>query len=947
VDGTWAGANWSSSPVPGSADTATFQNAGNGHTTIDLGSGVTVKSITFDNTGGLLAPYTIGAGGAGNQTLTLTQNGSAITVNSNVTNNQLFNSNVVLGTSAAGNSAYSITNNGASSTLTIAGGVSGGTTGNATLNVNGTGTVNVSGSISKGSSAAFALGKSSTGTLILSGANSYTGATTVTAGALNLQNNSALGTVATTGSTASVTVSTGAALQLQGGISTTTAVPLNLNGTGVTASPNGALENVSGSNTYSGLITTQSASTIGSDAGTLTLTGGISSGTLLTFIGAGNTTVNTTAISGAGGLALSGTGTVTLAAANTYTGTTAVNSGTLAVGANAPVSSAGALGNASTSVALGTTTAGAGAVAILTNGAYEIDRSITETTSATNTSLSLGGNQASGTSLYTGNITLKENTTLTSAAGGEVDFTGSGTNKISGTVNLVIDGGGTVKLGSTGNTFGGTGNTITIQNGTTLLTGNTGNLGSASNGIVFNNGVVEFVASSAYDLSGRTLTFNLGGATINTNGNAVTFAFAVGNGGTGGLTLNDTAGTPGSLLLSAAASYGGATNVKSGTLKVGVGNALPTATVLTIGGTGTSGTLDLGGNDGASSFNQQVSGLATAGTAANQTITDKSSGTGTATLTVNNDASTSNADFTFGGLITDGPTAHVALTKTGSRALTVTDANTYSGGTIVKGGTLYVNNTSGSGTGTGNVTVGSGDTANSGTLAGSGNIGNTTTRTTVSVTGGGTIASGAVQTGAPGVVTGTGLTFTNTTINVQGDAPATLSFALGTNTTAGTGAYNFANPSTNSTYLTLASGSTLNFAGVDAISLTDLTSSATLALRQGVPYLLVAAASGSDSAFTGLVTEQGFGATGTLSLDGNGYVLGVYNGSGPLTNYTPIAINQYGADGATPLSGSNIYAAPALYLDNGDLEVVPEPGTWALMLGGLALLVLIQRRRVS
>jgi hypothetical protein len=34
-----------------------------------------------------------------------------------------------------------------------------------------------------------------------------------------------------------------------------------------------------------------------------------------------------------------------------------------------------------------------------------------------------------------------------------------------------------------------------------------------------------------------------------------------------------------------------------------------------------------------------------------------------------------------------------------------------------------------------------------------------------------------------------------------------------------------------------------------------------------------------------------------------------------------------------------------LYLYNGDLEVVPEPGTWALMLGGFALLVFIQRRR--
>jgi len=76
-------------------------------------------------------------------------------------------------------------------------------------------------------------------------------------------------------------------------------------------------------------------------------------------------------------------------------------------------------------------------------------------------------------------------------------------------------------------------------------------------------------------------------------------------------------------------------------------------------------------------------------------------------------------------------------------------------------------------------------------------------------------------------------------------------------------------------------------------------------------------------------------------------VLGVYNGTGPLTNYTTIAISQYGPDGVTPLSGANIYAAPTLYLFNGNLEVVPEPGTWALMIGGLALLVFIQHRRKS
>ena len=42
TDATWAGANWSASPVPGTGDTATFNGAGGGHTAIDLGSGVTI-----------------------------------------------------------------------------------------------------------------------------------------------------------------------------------------------------------------------------------------------------------------------------------------------------------------------------------------------------------------------------------------------------------------------------------------------------------------------------------------------------------------------------------------------------------------------------------------------------------------------------------------------------------------------------------------------------------------------------------------------------------------------------------------------------------------------------------------------------------------------------------------------------------------------------------------
>src|SRR5207245_7084258 len=54
------------------------------------------------------------------------------------------------------------------------------------------------------------LTKAGTGTLIVLGANTYTGATTVSAGVLDVQNNSGLGTAGAT------TVASGAALQVDG-----------------------------------------------------------------------------------------------------------------------------------------------------------------------------------------------------------------------------------------------------------------------------------------------------------------------------------------------------------------------------------------------------------------------------------------------------------------------------------------------------------------------------------------------------------------------------------------------------------------------------------------------------------------------------------------------------------------------------------------------------------
>src|SRR5207244_7330779 len=57
-----------------------------------------------------------------------------------------------------------------------------------------------------------------------------------------------------------------------------------------------------------------------------------------------------------------------------------------------------------------------------------------------------------------------------------------------------------------------------------------------------------------------------------------------------------------------------------------------------------------------------------------------------------------------------------SLTKAGSGKLSLTNANTYTGGTTITRGTLLVKNTTGSATGTGAVQV------NAGTLGGTGKI---------------------------------------------------------------------------------------------------------------------------------------------------------------------------------------------------------------------------------
>jgi autotransporter-associated beta strand protein len=93
---------------------------------------------------------------------------------------------------------------------------------------------------------------------------------------------------------------------------------------------------------------------------------------------------------------------------------------------------------------------------------------------------------------------------------------------------------------------------------------------------------------------------------------------------------------------------------------------------------------------------------------------------------INLTVGSNNQSKTFSGVIQDGGIiggTGGSLTKIGSGKLTLSNANTYTGGTIVKTGTLLVANKTGSATGTGSVQVKSGTLGGIGIVAGSVTLG--------------------------------------------------------------------------------------------------------------------------------------------------------------------------------------------------------------------------------
>ncbi|NBP43115.1 MAG: hypothetical protein EBU65_03045, partial [Actinobacteria bacterium] len=841
--------------------------------TLTLSGGITNSTIglTFGGASNTTVSTTAIGSGAG----TLTKDGSG-TLTFSVANTYTGLTTVSAGTLAYGvsNAIYTgaVTVNGSTAVLALGaysdtvGAVTvteGSITGSGTLTSTSGFTFNpttgITVTISSPIGGSVAVTKSGAGTVILSANNTYTGLTTISAGVLRVSHNNALGTTAN-----GTTVSNGAALELTystGSGITIGDEALTLNGTGV--SNDGALRNISGYNTYSGLITlSTNAVRINVDDGHLVLsksTTTISATNInLTFGGNGSyIAVQNTIATGSGTITKDGLTTLYLDGNNSYTGTTLISAGTVYVGH----------GNG-----LGTTDNG---TTVSSGAALYLYNNITVGAEA----LSLDGGtfgSSSGSPVFQGVITLTANATITNLSADTlfaINSSGSitGTNKtltFSGSGVIVVD--DPISIGSGGivvsnnpvvylqqdNTFTGG---ITLNGGVLAPYANTalGDSGS-SNKITFQGGGIRHYSTNTSELYARYNTpangyswgIDPGAYTINYNeassetfgnpgGGSANFTVfgSVGISGTRGSgTYSRTSYSTGTLVWDTTHNYSGTTIVRGATLQL---NTLPSAgrNITVLGGTldlnsqttAVLGTVTIGGD------NQNAAG----GSGINATVPN-----GTLKAATYSFNPGSAATDTITAVIADGSSA-TAITKTGSGVTVLVADNTYSGITNINAGTLRISKDSNLGAVPGSTTANS-ITFNGGTL-------NTTADFTLNSKRGITLSSGG----------GTINTNSGTTLTYDGIITGT-----GSLTKLGTGTLNLTSGS-NNTY----SGATYIYEGNHAIA-----------------------------------HANGLGTTGGATTVYSGASLNISNN---ITVAEPITINGTGVSGGGAIrltSGSNTYS---------------------------------------
>lgn len=339
-------------------------------------------------------------------------------------------------------------------------------------------------------------------------------------------------------------------------------------------------------------------------------------------------------ISGSGNLAKTSNGTVILTGVNTFSGTLAVNNGVVSVN---------------------TTTGRLNSV-----GAISVANSSTLTFGGTANTNALGST--------TKTITVASGGTLAVTTANAMGYTSN-----ANYANVVLNGGtfnlaadqwiNNLTLGAASSALTGTGKMGFYAQTGDAVTANFA--ATISNGVTFysDTGVTKLHAFNV--ATGVTLTMS--GAFTNSSGNL----------GTNGVTKSGL----GTLVMSGASTYAGATDIQNGTLQLT--GSLNSVTALNLGNGTNSGKLILG--DATAAKSQTVAGLTTTGTGTTNTIVGGGNASNS-TLTVNL-ASGTNA---FAGVIGGAGVNEnaVALVKDGAGTLALSKTNTYTGGTTVSAGVL-------------------------------------------------------------------------------------------------------------------------------------------------------------------------------------------------------------------------------------------------------------------
>jgi autotransporter-associated beta strand protein len=485
--------------------------------------------------------------------------------------------------------------------------------------------------------------------------------------------------------------------------------------------------------------------------------------------------------------------------------------------------------------------------------------------------------------------------------------------------NLVVGpGSATVRLEASGQTAGS--RSVTINGGGLLdLNGNSDTVGPvtlSAGSITTAAGTLTLagnvISSGASSISGN-LALGSSGTTFTVTSSSLTVSAGIS--GNGGLTKSG----GGTLILTAANSFTGASTLTAGTLTLGNNQALGSGG-LTLNG----GTLTATGAALSLANNLTLGGNVILGGGLGLSFSGTVTLTGNRTLSV-----TDTAGASFTGAI--GESVPSMLTKNGPGALTLSAADSYSGGTVLTAGGLV---------------LGNGSALGSGTLALNGG--------TLSATAGALSLGNAVSLGGNVTLGGSSdLTFTaawtltgNSTLTVTNTATTTISAGIGESggsrslTKRGGGLLVLAAPGSYSGGTVLAGG-TLAVGDPGALGNGGLTLTAGKIEANGSPITLanpvtlagnVTLTGSADLTFTGSVTLTG---NRTLSVTNTGTTsfTGVISQSGGTFGLTKAGAGTLVLSGANSYSGTTAVSAGTLVINGSQPGSAVRVSSGAILAG--------------